>query len=141
MQGAAALLHRLGARVSGSDMNTPEDLRVLAASGVTVQTGHAADNITPDIELVVYSAAVPASNPELIRARELSIATISYARLLGELMATRTGVALAGTHGKSTTTGMTAHIFREAGLDPSFIVGADSHQLGGRSGLGSGPHL
>jgi len=141
MQGAAALLHRLGAKVSGSDMNTPEDLRLLAASGVTVQTGHAAQNITPDIELVIFSAAIPANNPELIRARELSIATISYARLLGELMATRTGVALAGTHGKSTTTGMTAHIFRQAGLDPSFIVGADSRQLGGRSGLGSGPHL
>ncbi len=141
MQGAAVLLHRLGAEVSGSDMNVPEDLQLLSASGVTVQTGHAGEHITPDIELVVFSGAIPASNPELIRARELSIATISYARLLGELMGTRTGVALAGTHGKSTTTGMTAHIFRQAGLDPSFIVGADSRQLGGRSGLGSGPHL
>ncbi|UCG17003.1 MAG: UDP-N-acetylmuramate--L-alanine ligase [Phycisphaerales bacterium] len=141
MQGAAAILCRLGTTVSGSDVNPPEDADALTAGGVAIHVGHDAANVTRDVASVVYSAAIPKDNPELVRARQLSIPYISYARLLGMLMSTRSGVALAGTHGKSTTTGMTAYIFREAGLDPSFIVGADSPQLGGRSGAGEGEHF
>ncbi len=141
MQGAATVVRRLGATVSGSDMNVPEDAQRLIDSGITFHVGHRSENVAPDCSFVVFSAAVPPDNPELSRARELSIPTIAYARLLGELMATRCGVAIAGTHGKSTTTGMTAHLFREAGFDPSYIVGADAPQLGGRSGVGQGAHF
>jgi len=141
MQGAAAVLGRLGATVSGSDLNTPEDSSALQAAGIALLVGHQAENITRDMDFVVYSAAIPAHNPELVEALRLAVPTVSYARLLGRLMERWTGIAIAGTHGKSTTTGMTAWIFREAGLDPSFIVGADSLQLGGRSGVGSGRHF
>jgi UDP-N-acetylmuramate--alanine ligase len=141
MQGAAAVLRRLGATVSGSDLNRPEDSGALKAAGISLLVGHCAENVTPDIQLVVFSAAIPSHNPELVQALHLSIPTISYACLLGRLMDRWTGIAIAGTHGKSTTTGMTAWMFREAGLDPSFVVGADSHQLGGRSGVGTGRHF
>jgi UDP-N-acetylmuramate--alanine ligase len=141
MQGAANVLRQCGAKVCGSDTHLPEDRDAFARNGICVHLGHEAENITKDLDLVVFSAAIPDSNPELKRARQLGVRTVSYAALLGELMDTRTGVAIAGSHGKSTTTGMTAYMFREAGLDPSYIVGADSTQLGGRSGLGEGEHF
>ncbi len=141
MGGAAALLRDLGAVVSGSDLVSFEGMGRLVARGVRISIGHSESQVGPDVELVVISAAVPETNPELIAARGRNIRVIKYARLLGELMATREGVAVAGTHGKSTTSGMCAHLFRQCGLSPSFVIGARSAQLGGSSGLGSGPHL
>jgi UDP-N-acetylmuramate--alanine ligase len=141
MCGAAAILLRGGARVSGSDLRAFKRLSELNAAGAAVYVGHSADQVQPGTELVVMSAAVPTDNVELRRARDLGVPIIKYAELLNLIMQQRIGVAIAGTHGKSTTTAMTAHLFRAGGLDPSFVVGANSRQLGGSSGVGGGPHF
>ncbi len=141
MSAAAVLLLRCGAKVSGSDLNPFEGLGALVAQGATVYVGHDAEHLPPDAQRVVVSAAVPESNPEWAAARRRGLPVIRYAQLLGEIMATRRGVAIAGTHGKSTTTALTAYLLRSAGLDPSFIMGARSPQLGGSSGVGRGEHF
>jgi len=141
MNGAACLLAEAGAVVSGSDLNPFEGLGRLTSRGVRVAIGHRAEQLTPDVELVVISAAIPESNPELSQARVRGLPVIKYAQLLGALMRARTGVAIAGTHGKSTTTAFCAHLFRASGLDASFVVGACAPQLNGNGGYGRGPHL
>ncbi len=141
MSGAAALLRDLGAVVSGSDLAVFDGLGPLVQSGVRVAIGHNEAQLSSHIELVVVSAAVPDSNPELAAARRRGMPVMKYAQLLGELTTIREAVAIAGTHGKSTTTGMCVHLFRQARLSPSFIIGARSAQLGGSSGVGGGPHF
>ena len=141
MSGAAALLHDLGAVVSGSDLAAFDGLGPLVQSGVRVAIGHHETQLSTHVELVVVSAAVPDTNPELTAARRRGLPVVKYAQLLGELTTIRKAVAIAGTHGKSTTTGMCVHLFHEAGLSPSFIIGARSAQLGGSSGVGGGPHF
>ena len=141
MSGAAALLRDLGAVVSGSDLAAFEGLGALVRSGVRVSIGHQETKLDPEVEAVVVSAAVPESNPELTAARRHGLPVVKYAQLLGMLTSPRKGVAIAGTHGKSTTTGMCVHLFREAGLSPSFLIGARSRQFGGSSGVGCGPHF
>jgi UDP-N-acetylmuramate--alanine ligase len=89
----------------------------------------------------VASAAIPEQHPELIEARRRGIPVVKYAQLLGALMAQQHGIAVSGTHGKSTTTAWLAFVLRKAGLDPSFVVGAETEQLGGGSGVGSGQHF
>jgi UDP-N-acetylmuramate--alanine ligase len=113
----------------------------LVSSGAVVFIGHDAVQLPDETDLVVASAAIPDSNPELVLARSRGMRVIRYAEMIGMLMDDAAGVAIAGTHGKSTTTAMTAYLFRRAGLDPSFVVGARSEQLGGASGVGSGPHF
>ena len=141
MSGAAALLHALGAKVSGSDLKPFDGLGSLVARGVRISIGHRASQLDHNVDVVVASAAVGESNPELSEARRRGVPVVKYAELLGALMGLREGVAIAGTHGKSTTSGMCVHLFREAGLAPSFVIGARSEQLGGGSGVGSGPHF
>lgn len=141
MCGAAALLCDIGAKVSGSDLVAFDGMGKLVALGARVSVGHRESQLDPNADLVVASAAVPESNPELVAARRRGIPVIKYAELLGELMATREGIAIAGTHGKSTTSGMCVHLLKQTGLAPSFVIGAGSKQLGGSSGRGSGPHL
>ena len=142
MSGAAGLLMGLGARVTGSDAKPFDGIGELVQAGACVSVGHNADMLDPRTELVVASAAIPATNPELREARNRNLTIVKYAELVGMLMkALGKGVAVAGTHGKSTTTAMCVHLFREAGLDPSFLVGAKSQQLGGSSGLGKGPYF
>lgn len=141
MRGAAAVLLREGAVVSGSDRSDSGALHRLAEQGVRVHVGQVADNISDDVDMVVHSAAIHEDNPELIAARQRGIPVYKYSQLLGRLMSRRKGVAIAGTHGKSTTTAMTAYILRQAGLDPSFVIGAGVEQLGGGSGVGDGEHF
>ena len=141
MSAAAALLLRCGAAVSGSDVSPFEGLDALVAQGAVIRIGHHPDNLPHDAQRAVVSAAIPESNPELQAARSRRLPVIRYAELLGELMDDRRGVAVAGTHGKSTTTALLVHVFRSAGLDPSFVVGARSAQLGGSSGVGRGEHF
>ncbi len=141
MLGAAKLLLHSGANVSGSDMQTFEGAGELVAVGATVHFFHSAEHVHEGIDFVVRSAAVPDDNPEVAAARQCSIPIICYAELLGRIAASRVGVSVAGTHGKTTTTALTAHVFRTAGLEPSFICGAVSPQLGGSSGVGDGPHF
>ena len=141
MSAAASMLLELGAKVSGSDLESFDGLGNLVAAGARVSVGHHETQLAPDADLVVASAAIPESNPELVAARACGMRVIKYAELLGLLMADRCGMAIAGTHGKSTTSAMVVHILRQAGLDPSFVIGARSSQLGGGGGVGCGRHL
>jgi UDP-N-acetylmuramate--alanine ligase len=141
MIGVARLLLDLGAVVSGSDREEFDGMGDLVRRGATVRIGHHAANVPDDATLIVHSAAIPNDNCELALALGRGIARLTYFEALGVLMRCRDGVAIAGTHGKSTTTAMTAFVFREVGLDPSFVVGGRCDQLGGSSGAGSGPHF
>ncbi|MDP1718889.1 MAG: Mur ligase domain-containing protein [bacterium] len=109
--------------VSGSDLSPSEITNELREEGIKFFTDHRPSNISPNIQLVVYNNAIPTDNPELRRARELGLACRTYPEVIGELTKTYKTIAIAGSHGKSTTTAMTALILIEAGLDPMVIVG------------------
>jgi len=141
MSALATLLLKRGAQLSGSDMRASLDLARLAERGARVTTNQRAEAIPDEIDLVVASAAIPATHPELRAARRRGLRVMKYAELLGELMSRYDGVAISGTHGKSTTTAWLAFTMKRAGLDPSFVVGATVPQLGGGSGVGDGPHF
>jgi len=141
MCGAAAVLSRRGAVVSGSDRGASTATDRLAGMGVSVHTRQVAENIPAACDLVVHSAAIKDDNAELAAARQRGLRVMKYSELLGPLMGEHVGIAVAGTHGKSTTTAMTAFVLREAGLDPSFVIGAEVGQLGGGSGVGDGEHF
>lgn len=138
MCGAAAVLSRRGAVVSGSDRVDSAAMQGLADMGVNVFVGQRGENVPDACDLVVCSAAIKDSNPELQVAHQRGTRVLKYAQLLGLLMSESEGVAIAGTHGKSTTSAMVSYVLREAGLDPSFVIGAGVEQLGGGSGVGSG---
>jgi len=141
MSSVARLLLDSGAIVSGSDMNPFGGAGLLVEAGATIHIPHDASHLPDNVELVVRSAAVPDSNPEIVAATCKGMRVITYAQLLGELTLSRKGVCIAGTHGKSTTSALTAYMMRHGGLEPSFVVGAVSDQMGGSSGVGLGEHL
>ena len=132
MRSLSEVLASMGWRLTGSDLS-PE---ASDDSSIEIQEGHLAERINESLDLVIYSDAVPPANPEVRRARQLGISAMSYPQMLGRLMSTRHGVAIAGTHGKSTTTAMAAKILITAGLDPTVIFGARDLALksGGRLG-------
>ena len=136
---AKVLLGR-GFVVSGSDMQANEITAALQADGATIYQGHAADNMT-GADLLVISSAIPEENPELQAAREAGIPVMKRSDFLGHLMADRIGIAIAGTHGKTTTTGMLAHILMEAELDPTVIVGGILPSLGSNGRFGEGDYF
>jgi UDP-N-acetylmuramate--alanine ligase len=131
----ATVLLEGGYTVSGSDLQASPSTERLARSGATVHIGHAAANLG-DVDLVVVSSAVPAENPEVGEAQRRGVPVVKRAEWLGQMMAGQRGVAVAGTHGKTTTTAMISLISREAGLDPTFIVGGDIPQLGTNAAAG-----
>ena len=137
MRSLAEVLLGWGWKLSGSDL-AAESIPALAARGVAVRKGHAPENLPPETELVVYSDAIPAQNPELGRARVRGIPTLSYFDTLGRMMSGRQGLAVAGTHGKSTTTAMAGELLIQAGLDPTVVYGAAplGCESGGRPGHG-----
>jgi len=141
MRALAKMLLDAGAVVSGSDSCGNGSAQRLRDAGATVFLGQSPDHLPDECELVVYSAAIGEQNPELIGARQRGIEVVKYAEMLGRLMRRKTGLAIAGTHGKSTTTAMVAYVLRRAGLDPNFIIGATVEQLGGPSGTGTGEHF
>jgi UDP-N-acetylmuramate--alanine ligase len=124
MSGLALLCHRLGAQVSGSDRAESSYLERLRAAGLAPRFGHDADAVPPDAEVVV-STAVPDDNPELARARERGQRVIHRGELLAELCAGKRLIAVAGTHGKTTTAGMLAHALRGTRADPAFVLGGE----------------
>ena len=136
MSGLARLVQRQGASCTGSDMASGEVVDALESDGFSVALEQNAQSVPIDCELLVASAAIAADHPELIEARRRGIPVLKYAAMLGHLMSGRTGVAVAGTHGKSTTTSMLSHALIHTGLDPSFIVGATCQQIGGGSRTG-----
>lgn len=141
MRALASALVNHRAVVSGSDMSDSGHLRLLRDKGVACWAGHSADKLTGAYDYAVYSAAITADNPELVRLRTSGARVLKYAEMLGLLMDQRQGVAISGTHGKSTTTAMTAYVLRRAELDPSFVVGASVDQLSGASGVGQGQYF
>jgi UDP-N-acetylmuramate--alanine ligase len=140
MSGIAEVLNHLGYTVSGSDQADSPTTRRLAALGITVHRGHAAQHVA-DADVLVTSSAIRADNPELIAARELRIPLVPRAEMLGELMRFRRGIAIAGTHGKTTTTSLTASVLAEAGLDPTFVIGGQLTAAGANARLGNGEFL
>ncbi len=130
MSGIARMLLTEGVGVAGSDARDSEVLALLREMGATVHVGQRADNIAEDCEMVVISAAIKDSNPEVAEARRRGIEVVKYARALGLLMAEKKGIAVSGTHGKTTATAMIAVILTTAGFDPSFVVGGHVRDLG-----------
>jgi len=141
MRALAEMLVDSGAEVSGSDMVGGAALDDLAESGARIAVGQRGENVPDGCDLVVRSAAIHEQNPELVAARQQGVEVLKYSQMLGRLMSQRVGIAVAGTHGKSTTTAMVAYALRAGGADPSFIVGAVVDQLGGPSGVGAGRHF
>ena len=141
MSGIAEVLLTLGHRVSGSDMAESDATRRLTARGAVVTYGHRADVVTPDVDVVVISSAVKYSNPEVAQARALKIPVIPRAEMLAELMRLKYGIAVAGTHGKTTTTSLIAAILARAGLDPTTVIGGKVHGMGTNARLGQGELL
>ena len=139
MSGIALVLHERGARVTGSDLKESNYVRALKAAGVNVFVGHNAatiDEVKPDV--VVISSAIPESNAEVIRARELGIPVWPRARMLAVLGMGATTVAVAGTHGKTTTSSMVASTLDHMGMDPAFLIGGivEEYKTNGRDGRG-----
>jgi UDP-N-acetylmuramate--alanine ligase len=140
MSGIAEVLVNLGFSVSGSDLADNAVTRRLAALGAKVVQGHATENLAA-ADVVVVSTAVDESNPEIVAARERKIPIIPRAMMLAELMRFRQGIAVAGTHGKTTTTSLIASILAEAGMDPTFVIGGRLEAAGTNARLGSGEYI
>ena len=122
MGGIAEVMHHLGFRVSGSDLGSNALTERLSKLGIIVKQGHLADYVD-DADVVVISTAVPDDNPELVRARKMRIPVVRRAEMLAELMRFQQGIAVAGTHGKTTTTSLVASLLTEGGLDPTYVIG------------------
>ncbi len=140
MSGIAEVLLNQGYEVSGSDMSDSAVVRHLRELGAHVAVGHAAENVG-DVQVLVKSTAINDENPELVEARRRNIAIIPRAEMLAELMRLRQGIAIAGTHGKTTTTSLTASIFDTAGFDPTVIIGGRLNAYGTNAHLGHGEYL
>ncbi|MBI4042378.1 MAG: UDP-N-acetylmuramate--L-alanine ligase [Deltaproteobacteria bacterium] len=140
MSGIAELLLNLGYQVSGSDLKSSSVTEHLAVSGAKIAAGHAAENLA-GADVVVYSSAVLPDNPEMIAARAQNIPVIRRAEMLAELMRMKYGIAVAGAHGKTTTTSMVAVVLSSAGLDPTVVIGGRLNNIGSNAKLGQGEIL
>jgi UDP-N-acetylmuramate--alanine ligase len=140
MSGIAEILHNLGYAVSGSDQSDSATSRRLAGLGIRVFVGHDALHID-GAEAVVTSTAVRGDNPEVIAARARRIPIVPRAVMLAELMRLKQGIAIAGTHGKTTTTSLVTSVLAEAGLDPTFVIGGKLNSAGANSALGKGDYI
>ncbi len=140
MSGIAEVLLTLGYQVSGSDVASNAVTRRLAELGAQVKQGHAAEHIA-GADAVVVSAAVSPSNPEVIAARAQRVPIVPRAVMLAELMRLKQGIAIAGTHGKTTTTSLVASVLAAGGLDPTFVIGGRLNSAGASARLGSGEYI
>ena len=140
MSGIAEVLLNLGYRITGSDLSDSVTLRRLAGLGIGTFVGHAAAHIA-GADAVVTSTAVQADNPEVLAAREKRIPVVPRALMLAELMRLKQGIAIAGTHGKTTTTSLVASVLDAAGLDPTFVIGGRLNSAGANAQLGSGDYI
>jgi UDP-N-acetylmuramate--alanine ligase len=140
MSGIAEVLSNLGYTISGSDLADNATTQRLASLGIKTFVGHSADNVT-GADAVVTSTAVKQDNPEVIRAREMHIPIVPRALMLAELMRLKQGIAIAGTHGKTTTTSLVASVLAAAGLDPTFVIGGRLNSAGANARLGSGDYI
>ncbi len=140
MSGIAEVLLNLGYSVSGSDIKISSTTDRLRELGIQITIGHQRENVT-QVDVVVVSSAIDRSNPEIDEAYQQRIPVIPRAEMLAELMRFRFGIAVAGTHGKTTTTSLTASLLAEGGLDPTFVIGGRLNSAGTNAQLGSGNYL
>ena len=137
MSGIAEVLLDSGFEVTGSDLRDNDYTRRLAEKGAKMYVGHEAQQVA-DADVVVFSSAVPTTNPELLAARRAGVPVIPRAEMLGELMRLKDGIAIAGSHGKTTTTSLVATVLRGAGLDPTVVIGGKLNALGSGAAMGAG---
>ena len=140
MSGIAEVLANLGFSVSGSDQAESATTRRLAAQGIRIEIGHASEHVG-EADAVVVSTAVKSDNPEVVAARERKVPLVPRAQMLAELMRLKQGIAIAGTHGKTTTTSLVASILAEGAMDPTFVIGGRLNAAGANARLGSGDFL
>lgn len=141
MSALAQLLHAQGKEVSGSDANLSVQTEKFHERGIIVHVGHDSAHLLPDTELVIFSQAIPRENPELIKAEALGIPTVSYAVALGEVSRGKKTIAIAGTHGKTTTTALVTTVFKEAGYNPTAVIGGILKSEGSNFVRGQGEYL
>ena len=127
--------------ISGSDVSDSKELTEIRQDGIRVKIGHKRSNIKPDMAIVIYSQAIPMDNPEILEAKRLNLTLKSYPQVLGDLTRTHKTLAVAGSHGKSTTTALLGLIFLEAGLDPTVIIGTKLKEFGGRPASPAGKNF
>jgi len=140
MSGIAEVLFNLGYTISGSDLADSVTSRRLAKLGIQTYVGHSASHVS-GADAVVTSTAVQGDNPEVLAAREKRIPVVPRALMLAELMRLKQGIAIAGTHGKTTTTSLVASVLAEAGLDPTFVIGGRLNSAGANARLGQGDYI
>ena len=140
MGGIAEVLLNLGYEVQGSDLQENDVTRRLASLGARVALGHDAANVA-GADVVVVSSAVPSDNPELAAAHQRRLPVVQRAEMLAELMRFRYAIAVAGTHGKTTTTSLVASVLAEGGLDPTFVIGGRLASAAANARLGAGKYL
>ncbi len=140
MCGIAEVLHNLGYQISGSDKQDNIQTQRLREMGITVSIGHAAGNVQ-SADVVVVSTAIDTNNPEIQSARSKRIPIVPRAEMLAELMRFRYGIAIAGTHGKTTTTSLIASVLAEGGLDPTYVIGGQLNSSGSNAKLGESRYL
>jgi len=140
MSAIAEVLHKLGYTVSGSDQSDSATLRRLGGLGITTFIGHTPANVL-GADAIVTSTAVKADNPEVVAAGENRVPIVPRALMLAELMRLKQGIAIAGTHGKTTTTSLVASVLVEAGLDPTFVIGGRLNSAGANARLGTGDYI
>lgn len=140
MSGIAEVLCNLGYKVTGSDLAASVATRRLESGGVFISIGHAAENVS-QADAIVVSTAVKNDNPEVVAARARQIPVVPRAQMLAELMRIKQGIAIAGTHGKTTTTSLVASVLAEGGLDPTFVIGGRLNAASANAKLGSGEFL
>ncbi len=140
MSGIAEVLRNLGYLISGSDLSDSPTIKRLASLGIKTYVGHAAGNVI-GADAVVTSTAVQTDNPEVMAARKRKIPVVPRAMMLAELMRLKQGIAIAGTHGKTTTTSLVASVLAEGGLDPTFVIGGRLNSAGANAKLGGGDYI
>ena len=140
MSAIAQILHAWGHTVTGSDQRASAMTEKIASLGVRVSIGHAAGNVG-DAQLVVFTSAAQGDNPEIAEAQRRGVPTIKRAEMVARLMDGRYSIAVAGTHGKTTTSGLIAHMLVEAKLDPTYLIGGEVRSLGGNAAPGEGKYI
>jgi UDP-N-acetylmuramate--alanine ligase len=141
MSGIARILLELGYHISGSDLCTSEITKRLERLGAKIYAGHFEDNVSSEVSTVVVSSAIPQNNPEVVKAKRIGIPVIQRAEMLSRLMKRQKGIAVAGAHGKTTTSSMISLILEKSGYDPTIVLGGELNDIGGNAKLGKGKFI